>query len=97
MIFLLGLAVWFFVASLVTAFLYVRDKRAAGTSRQRIPERTLLAWSLLGGWPGGMIAGRKIRHKTQKLSFRLWFAGSVVLNLVATVAMIWMFRSWIFA
>lgn len=97
MIFILGLVGWFFAASLVTAFLYVRDKRAAGKDRQRVPERTLLAWSLVGGWPGGVITGRKIRHKTQKLSFRLQFAGCVVLNLVGTAAIIWVFRSWIFA
>lgn len=81
---LTALAVWTAVASLITAGLYAWDKRAAGRATgpngRRIPERTLLGWSLVGGWPGGWVAGRMLRHKTAKQSYRIRFAVCVALH-----------------
>ncbi|HBH72150.1 MAG TPA: hypothetical protein DDY43_01605 [Synechococcales bacterium UBA10510] len=42
------------------------------------PQLHLLA--LLGGWPGGLIARHKLRHKTIKQPFRFIFWCTVVLN-----------------
>lgn len=77
------------VASVVTFFLYRTDKRrAAGGSLERIRERTLLVWSLIGGWPGGWLASRTYRHKTQKMSYRLKFAAVVVINIAAIISIL---------
>ena len=38
---------------------------------------------LLGGWPGGLVAMRAFRHKTQKRSYRLVFFGIVLLHAAA--------------
>ena len=81
--------VWTAVASLATAALFVWDKRAAGRDRRRIAEKTLLLWSLAGGWPGGLLAGRWVRHKTQKTSFRVLFALCVVMNLLLAGWLVW--------
>lgn len=70
-------------ASLLTLFLYYRDKRAAVANRQRTPENTLHAWSLLGGWPGALYAQQRLRHKTSKQPFRTVFWLTAVLNLAA--------------
>jgi uncharacterized membrane protein YsdA (DUF1294 family) len=78
---LASILAWTSLASLITAGLFVWDKRAAENHRRRISERTLLVWSFLGGWPGGFVASRLMRHKTQKLSFRIPFAICVALNL----------------
>lgn len=56
--------------------------------RQRIPERTLLTVSLLGGWPGAWWASQKFRHKTQKQSFRIRFWIAVVVNVAINAAII---------
>ncbi|MCG8648800.1 MAG: DUF1294 domain-containing protein [Pirellulales bacterium] len=85
---LAGIAIWTSVASLSTALMFAWDKRAAAREYRRIPERTLLLWSALGGWPGGWIAGRLIRHKTQKMSFRIQFALCAAVHLII-VAAIW--------
>ena len=85
---LAGLFFWMLVTSLVTAILYVWDKRSAARGRDRIAERTLLVWSLLGGWPGGWIAGRMVRHKTQKRSYRIKFGFCVLLNVGALIVLL---------
>ncbi|MEL7265396.1 MAG: DUF1294 domain-containing protein, partial [Planctomycetota bacterium] len=43
-------------SSSITFVLYCWDKSAAKRDTNRISERTLLMWSLCGGWPGAVIA-----------------------------------------
>ena len=83
---LAGLAIWTLVVSTVTAILYFVDKRAAIKGRRRIPEKTLLTCSILGGWPGGLAAGQLFRHKTQKASYRIKFAICAAVSLVSLIA-----------
>ncbi len=67
-------------ASLVTYVAYALDKAAAASGRWRTPERRLLLLGLLGGWPGGLLAQRMLRHKTGKRSFLVAFWASVLVN-----------------
>ncbi|MGB7347959.1 MAG: DUF1294 domain-containing protein [Pirellulaceae bacterium] len=87
---LTGFAIWTLLLSLVTAGLYVWDKQQARRNGRRISENTLLAWSALGGWPGGLITGQLIRHKTQKVSYRVWFVLAAIVN-VAVLSATWYF------
>jgi uncharacterized membrane protein YsdA (DUF1294 family) len=66
--------------NVITFAMYAWDKRAAGRNRRRVPERSLLAAALLGGSPAAFVAGRTLRHKTVKRSFRIRFAVVVVLQ-----------------
>lgn len=70
------------IVSGVTLVAYGLDKRAAQAQAERMPERSLHALGLAGGWPGALIASRLWRHKSVKKPFRavLWF--TVVANLV---------------
>ncbi|GAB5403323.1 MAG: hypothetical protein Aurels2KO_15540 [Aureliella sp.] len=89
---LIGYVVWLIVANIATAALYVYDKRAAqshAAGSGRVPERKLLLWSLLGGWPAALIVGQKIRHKTHKLSFRIPFCAAVVTNIILHAVAVW--------
>jgi uncharacterized membrane protein YsdA (DUF1294 family) len=36
---------------------------------------------MLGGWPAGLGVGQRIRHKTKKLSYRIWFWIAVATNI----------------
>lgn len=72
------------IASYVT---YAIDKKAAQTRQWRVSESALLGLGLLGGWPGSIVAQQRLRHKTQKASFRQAFWGAVVLNVLVLAIM----------
>ncbi len=55
--------------NVVEFFLYYLDKQRAKNSGYRIPEKTLLAFALLGATPAAFLASKFFRHKTNKKSF----------------------------
>jgi uncharacterized membrane protein YsdA (DUF1294 family)/cold shock CspA family protein len=71
------------VVSVITYAAYALDKSAARNDRRRTSEATLHFLSLLGGWPGALLAQRTLRHKSKKQSFRCVFWGTVAMNCCA--------------
>lgn len=71
----------FLFASLITYYLYAKDKAAAIVGSWRVPENTLHTAALIFGWPGALIAQERLRHKTKKQSFRNFFWFTVLINL----------------
>lgn len=59
-------------ANAIVFALYGADKILAVRNLQRIPERTLLVWTALGGSIGAKLAQRYFRHKTRKKPFAQW-------------------------
>ena len=72
----------YLIASGAAYVAYAFDKSAARQGKWRTKESTLQMLSLIGGWPGALIAQRHLRHKTQKLSFQFVFWISVAFNCV---------------
>jgi len=70
----------YIVASVFTFIMYAFDKSAAKKGAWRTSESTLHLLSLAGGWPGALVAQQKLRHKSQKQSFRFFFWITVLLN-----------------
>ncbi len=66
--------------SLVTFKLYAEDKSRAQQKQWRIPENILHLSELAGGWLGGIIAQRRLRHKSVKRSYQITFWGIVILH-----------------
>lgn len=60
---------WLAVINAASFALFGLDKERARTNGQRIPESTLLATALLGGWPGARLGQQRFRHKTRKQPF----------------------------
>jgi len=84
-----ALILWgYLLISLITFFVYAFDKVAAKDGAWRTKESTLHLLSLVGGWPGALIAQQKLRHKSKKQSFRSAFWITVFVN-VGVFA--WMF------
>ena len=76
-----ALILWgYLLISLITFFVYAFDKVAAKDGAWRTQESTLHLLSLIGGWPGALIAQEKLRHKSKKQSFRSAFWITVLLN-----------------
>lgn len=75
------LSALFFLASLIAYYLYAKDKAAAIAGTWRVPENTLHTAALIFGWPGALIAQERLRHKTKKQSFRIFFWLTVIINL----------------
>ena len=70
----------YLAASVLTFFTYAFDKSAAQRNQSRTRESTLHLFSLVGGWPGALIAQQVLRHKSKKRSFQSVFRATVVLN-----------------
>lgn len=71
------------VMSAVVLVLYGWDKRQARGGRSRIPESTLHALEILGGWPGALLAQRWFRHKNAKPGYQVVFWLIVAAHLAA--------------
>jgi uncharacterized membrane protein YsdA (DUF1294 family)/cold shock CspA family protein len=74
--------------SLLTFIVYRFDKSAAEFNDWRTPEIHLHTLSILGGWPGAIIAQRLLRHKSKKQSFQVIFWATVVLNATLLAALL---------
>lgn len=75
------LSLWYIGISAVTFAAFAWDKFQAQAGGWRTRETTLHTLSLLGGWPGGLLAMQLLRHKTSKLSFQLLFWLAVLANI----------------
>jgi len=81
------LGIGYGVLSVMTYYLYAKDKKSAQNNQWRISENTLHISALLGGWPGALIAQNRLRHKTQKVKFRMVFGLTLLMNISL---LIWM-------
>jgi len=68
--------IYYAMMSLVTFALYARDKHAARCGAHRVRERTLQAWTMLGGFAGALAGQLLLRHKSRRAAFVVaaWFA-----------------------
>jgi uncharacterized membrane protein YsdA (DUF1294 family) len=51
-----------------------------------VAESSLQVMSLLGGWPGAILAQQLLRHKTRKRGFVSVFWSAVAVNMIAFAA-----------
>ncbi len=91
-IWLVILAADLFLMSVLTLAFYAWDKRQAGRDGWRVPENRLHLLSLLGGWPGGLLGQRWLRHKTVKARFRFVFWLTVVVHVTLAGAVTYLVR-----
>jgi uncharacterized membrane protein YsdA (DUF1294 family) len=85
-------ALWHAAASAAAVMLFALDKYQARRGGDRVPEARLFLISLLGGWPGALLAMLLFRHKTAKGSFQLKLVAAVLLwsaVVAAAVALAW--------
>ncbi len=71
----------YILLSLITFSTYAIDKSAAQQNEWRISEKTLHLFSILGGWPGALIARHTLHHKSSKQPFCKIFWWTVIINI----------------
>lgn len=84
------LALLYGLMSLICFIAYYRDKRFAVRGERRIPEARLHLYELMGGWPGGLLAQRLIRHKNRKLGYQVRFWLIVLSHLLLAGVVLWL-------
>jgi uncharacterized membrane protein YsdA (DUF1294 family)/cold shock CspA family protein len=77
-------------ASLICFVAYAVDKSASQKGGWRVPESSLLALGVIGGWPGAIVGQQVFRHKTIKSRFRVAFWLTVPLNLAYFLLLAWL-------
>lgn len=85
----LSIGIIFLYSSFFSMLFYGTDKQLAAGNFRRIPEANLLLWDLFWGWPGGLCARHLFRHKTVKISYRIFFWLVLLLNLCLTFGLIY--------
>ncbi|MGV3581256.1 MAG: DUF1294 domain-containing protein [Methylophilus sp.] len=76
------ISIWYLTVSLITFAIYGKDKLAAKFDYWRTSENTLHFLSIIGGWPGAMLAHKLLRHKSKKEEFRFTFWLTVIVNFI---------------
>ncbi|MDR1691919.1 MAG: DUF1294 domain-containing protein [Oscillospiraceae bacterium] len=84
------LAVCLAVVSLLAIGITVFDKRAAKRGARRVPERTLLLVSAVGGSVAMYVTMRLIRHKTKHLKFMLGIPLIIAAQVAVAVLVVWL-------
>lgn len=83
--FWIGVLLVYLAMSLACYLTFRFDKQVAIEEERRVPERTLHAMELLGGWPGSLVAQHHLRHKIRKLSYQLVFWFIVLLHVAGWI------------
>ncbi|RBI69429.1 DUF1294 domain-containing protein [Vreelandella sulfidaeris] len=84
---MISIAAFYIVVSVLAYVTYAIDKQAAIKQRRRVSEKSLHLLGLLGGWPGGLFAQQRLRHKTQKTTFQAIFWLTVAVNVACLLSL----------
>ncbi len=76
------------VINIITWMMYGLDKWKAKSGKWRIPERTLLLVTALGGSAGALVAMLLFRHKTRKAKFVVGVPVLLVVHCVAIAGIV---------
>jgi len=74
--------IYLILVNYIAFSLYHLDKERARKGKRRISEKNLLTIAAFGGTLGAWLGMTKYRHKTQKLSFKIWFYGILILQII---------------
>ena len=79
------------IVSIISVIVCFYDKKISKKNRVelRIPEKTLLIWSALGGSVAMLITMLLIRHKTKHPSFMIGIPAIMILQVALLVALVW--------
>ncbi|MBQ7373483.1 MAG: DUF1294 domain-containing protein [Clostridia bacterium] len=77
--------IYLIIISTITFLTYFIDKLKAISNAWRVPEKTLILLSVIGGAFGGLIATYALRHKTKRWHFTVINVTAILLHCFVTV------------
>jgi uncharacterized membrane protein YsdA (DUF1294 family) len=87
-----NIIIYILLINLIGFFAMLIDKKKAQKGKWRIPEKTLLIITLLGGGVGTILGMYMFRHKTKKLKFTIGFPVILILEIILTVYFIFFYN-----
>lgn len=79
------LVIYLIIMNLITCILYGVDKLKAIGGARRIPEKTLLGFTFVGGSVGALIGMQVFRHKTRHLKFQILVPFFLIIHIALIV------------
>ena len=74
--------------NIVSFLIFGFDKMQAVKNRYRIPEKTLLIWSAIGGATGSFIGMHVFRHKTRKSKFFITVPILMIIQIILIILIV---------
>ncbi len=87
-----NIIIYILLINLIGFFAMLIDKKKAQKGKWRIPEKTLLIITLLGGGVGTILGMYMFRHKTKKLKFTIGFPVILILEIILAVYFIFFYN-----
>lgn len=84
------LTIYLILVNAIAFLLMLIDKQKAKKKKWRIPEATLMGSAAIGGSIGALAGMYTFRHKTKHPKFTIGVPVILVLQLILTVAVIWL-------
>ena len=82
------LLIYYVIINIIAFFMYGNDKKRAKKDEWRIPESTLIGVAFMGGGIGSYLGMKICRHKTKHWKFKICVPLSIILHVVAIIALI---------
>jgi len=76
------LVLYYLILGLLTFAVFAKDKHASKHGLWRVPENALHILSLFGGWTGGVVGQKILRHKTHKQPYKTLFSITIFINII---------------
>lgn len=74
---------YYIVVNIVALFIFAWDKfRAMQKNKQRVSENKFYILSCAGAWPAILLGIIVLRHKSRKMSFKVFFLLSAIFHLI---------------
>lgn len=80
-----NIIIYLILINIIGFFIMFLDKQKAKKGRWRIPEKTILIITLLGGGIGTISGMYTFRHKTKKLKFTIGLPTILICEIIAIV------------
>lgn len=82
--------IYMLVINFISIVITIYDKKSAKRNKQRVPEKTLLLFSVLGGSVCMLLTMKKIKHKTKHKKFMVGIPVIIILQVLLVIFLLYL-------